>query len=156
MNNLLSVPQVSLLEGRSLQCGFWPRNSQGPIWILPWICSSCFFQGKRPQKIHKKIHPGICPAKFPSDFCRGLLLNHCLIDPRKGVSNLCLMTCLYFRLIQQYRIPATQEHKYQLTVAEKTFPGSASTFWGADTIYQGQQNFFLIKSKSAQSCNRNC
>ena len=33
-----------------------------------------FFQGKRPEKIHqkipRKIHPGLCSEKFPSDFCR--------------------------------------------------------------------------------------
>ena len=29
---------------------------------------------KNPPKIPHKIHPGICPEKFPSDFCRSLLL----------------------------------------------------------------------------------
>ena len=43
------------------------------------IFSSCFFQGKRPEKIHQKIprknHQGLCSEKFPSDFCRSLLLS---------------------------------------------------------------------------------
>ena len=39
-----------------------------------------FFHGKRPEKIHqkipRKIHPGLCSQKFPSDFCRSLFLNN--------------------------------------------------------------------------------
>ena len=53
----------------SLQCGFWPRNPQILIWKLPWILgwifSSCFFQGKRPEKIHQKS-----TAKFTREFGR--------------------------------------------------------------------------------------
>ena len=37
-----------------------------------------FFPRKRPEKIHqkipRKIHPGLCSEKFPSDFCRSLPL----------------------------------------------------------------------------------
>ena len=37
-----------------------------------------FFQVKRPEKVHQKIprriHPGLCSDKFPSDFCRILCL----------------------------------------------------------------------------------
>ena len=40
--------------------------------------SSCFFQGKRPEKVHQRIpceiHPGLCSEKFPSNFCRSLFL----------------------------------------------------------------------------------
>ena len=39
---------------------------------------SCFSQGKRPEKFHqkipRKIHPGLCSEKFPSDFCSSLSL----------------------------------------------------------------------------------
>ena len=71
-----------IVKAGSLQCGFWPRNYQTPIWVLPWIfwwiSTSFFFQGKRPEKIHQKIphkiHPGLCSEKFPSDFCRSLFL----------------------------------------------------------------------------------
>ena len=46
------------IKAGSLQCGFWPRNSQILIWKLPWIFgwifSSCSFQGNRPEKSTKK------------------------------------------------------------------------------------------------------
>ena len=50
--------------------------------------SSYFFQRKRPEKIHqkiaRKIHPGLCSEKFPSDFCRSLfLINSLPIAPRQ-------------------------------------------------------------------------
>ena len=54
------------VKARSLQRGFWPRNSQLLIWILLWIFgifAACFFQGKGPEKIHQKS-----PAKFTQDF----------------------------------------------------------------------------------------
>ena len=66
----------------------------GSGFILVWLYSSCFLQGKRPEKIHQKsakiftqdfvgknspkipqkIHPGLCWETFSSDFCRNLLL----------------------------------------------------------------------------------
>ena len=51
-------------------------------------------QRKRPPKIHqkipRKIHPGLCSEKFPSDFCRSLFLtktcseNFKCVFPQKG------------------------------------------------------------------------
>ena len=54
-------------------------NSDLKIAVDFWVdFSSCFSQGKRPEKIHQKIHgkihPGIRSEKFPSDFCRSLFL----------------------------------------------------------------------------------
>ena len=61
--------RLKIFKAGSLQCGFWPRNSQIPIWILPWIFwwifSSYFFQGRWPEKSTKKS-----PAKFARDFVR--------------------------------------------------------------------------------------
>ena len=57
-----------IFKGRSLQCGFWPRNSQTLIWILLrmfwWKFFLLFFlQRKKAPKIHKKS-----PAKFTRKF----------------------------------------------------------------------------------------
>ena len=56
-----TVSHLQFLKARSLQCGFWQRNSQILIWILPWIFgwifSSCSSQGKGPEKIHPKNPP---------------------------------------------------------------------------------------------------
>ena len=60
------------VKARTLQCGFWPRNS--PNSDLNYAVdfgldfSSYFFQGKRPQenpqkKIPRKIHPEIFGSK---------------------------------------------------------------------------------------------
>ena len=43
-------------------CGFWV---------------DFFSKEKGRQKIPRKIHPGICSEKFPSDFCRSLVLTNC-------------------------------------------------------------------------------
>ena len=73
---------LKIVKAGSLQCGFWPRNSQILVWKLPWIFGWIFppvFSSKEkgpknPQKIHGKFHPGIRSEKFPSDFRRSLFL----------------------------------------------------------------------------------
>ena len=82
-----SLSNLKIFKAGSLQCGFWPRNSQIPIWILLWIfgwsLSSCFFQGKGFEKIYQKIPPqnspgslfrkiplGFLQAPFFERFCR--------------------------------------------------------------------------------------
>ena len=67
------------VKGRSLQCGFWPRNCQVLIWNLLWICGwiFLFLQGKRP-KISSQNSPGNLFGKIPSNFCRSLFLRICL------------------------------------------------------------------------------
>ena len=65
------------VKAGSLQCGFWPGNSQIPIWILPWmfwwIFCSYFFPRKKARKNPPKNAPQNSPGtlfgeKFPSDF----------------------------------------------------------------------------------------
>ena len=54
-------------NGRPLQCGFWPRNSQILIgillWIFGWICPSFFPRKKAQQTSTEKS-----PAKFTWEF----------------------------------------------------------------------------------------
>ena len=60
------------------------QNSQILIWILlwifVWIYSSCFFQGRRSEKIHqnnpRQNSPGNLDGKIPSDFWRSPLLTN--------------------------------------------------------------------------------
>ena len=66
---------VLSFKERSLQCEFWPQNSQILIWILlwifGWIFSSCFFPRKKAQKNQKipyKILLGNWVGKFPLGF----------------------------------------------------------------------------------------
>ena len=37
MVRLTSWFEKAVIKAGSLQCGFWPRSSQIPIWISPWI-----------------------------------------------------------------------------------------------------------------------
>ena len=59
-------------------------------------CSSVFSKEKGPQKIHPKIHgkihPGIRSDKFPSDFCRSLLLRKVCVHFRAPRKTLCKKT----------------------------------------------------------------
>ena len=62
---------LRFLKARSLQCGYWPQNSQILILILPWISGGFFlllFPRQKAQKIHKKI-----PRKI-QDFVRKIPL----------------------------------------------------------------------------------
>ena len=95
-----------LVKAGSLQCGFWPRNYQIPIRILPWIFwwifSSYFVQAKRPEKIHETKSPtkftkGLCSEKFPSDFCRSLLLT---------TRRVCCESWLAFWILEPWDPPA--------------------------------------------------
>ena len=79
-----SKPRETKVLGQGRILAVWilaPKlpNSDLKIAVDFWVdFFSYFFQGKRPQKIHQKIHgkihPGIRSEKFPSDFCRSLLL----------------------------------------------------------------------------------
>ena len=72
---------------------FWPQSQILAVWILAakllnsdlnfavdfWVdFLLLFFPRKKaqnnPPKIPRKIHPGLCSEKFPSDFCRSLFL----------------------------------------------------------------------------------
>ena len=74
--------KVTNIQGRIL--AVWilaaklPNSDLNFAVIFGWFFSSYVFQGKRPEKIHqkipRKIHPGLCSEKFPSDFCRSLFL----------------------------------------------------------------------------------
>ena len=88
---------VKFVKARSLQCRFWPRSSQIPIWILPWLfglifLSSCFFvQGKGPEKSTKnspaKFTWHFVRRKFPSHFCRSLF-RRVFEGVHRGISHL--------------------------------------------------------------------
>ena len=73
----------------AVTCGFWPRNSQIPIWTFAVDKEK---GPKNPPKNPPRIHPGFCSEKFPSDFCRSLFLTKttkCYITNSLGTQLIC-------------------------------------------------------------------
>ena len=71
------------IKARSLQCGFWPRNSQILIRILPWFFLVKFFllffvQGKRPEKSPPKNPLQNSPRTLLGKIPLGFLQKPCL------------------------------------------------------------------------------
>ena len=78
-------PMTGINQGRILAVWILAAklpNSDLKIAVDFWVDFFLLFfprkkaQNNPPQIIHGKIHPGIRSEKFPSDFCRSLLLTH--------------------------------------------------------------------------------
>ena len=55
--------------------------------FFPPIFSKEKGQKKSTKKSPRKIHPGLCSEKFPSDFCRSLFLKKCIKKLEKTEKN---------------------------------------------------------------------
>ena len=107
---------------------------------------------KKHPKIPRKIHPGICSEKIPSDLCRGLLLTfwgilvHFLPYFARGGIFIFCMGAKFFASLQQFG-PSLQKKK------------NLVDFWVADNglvEFVGFQGKTLSAPKSRDFCDCDC